>query len=313
MSSRTTWTDAVGRYLPDRVSASVTADGGIDRTPYLYLLPALVLYAVVLVYPFIDTFVLSFQRVTTLGGERRWVGLQNYEAILTDPIFWRASFNTIVFSVGMVFVPLVLGLVLAILIDTGISGTSTFRSLIFVPVIVPLVVAGIVFGWILGSNGLLNSVLVSTGLVEEPIRFLNSTTWSLPSVLLMVIWKRTGYYLVILLAGLQGIPDNVYEAARIAGKSRWETFRNITLPLLKPAILVTVIIGVIDSVKAFAHVYVMTGGGPSHSSEILATYFYKVAFRFFQFGKGAAYGFILFAIALTLSLLIIRLSGGSEI
>ena len=313
MSQRTTWADAAGRYLPDRISSSLTADGGIDKTPYVYLLPALVLYAVVLVYPFVDTFILSFQRVTTLGGERRWVGLQNYEAILTDPIFWRASFNTVIFSIGMVFVPLVLGLVLAILIDTGVSGTSTFRSLIFVPVIVPLVVAGIVFGWILGTNGLLNHALVTVGLIEEPMRFLNSTTWSLPSVLLMVIWKRTGYYLVILLAGLQGIPDNVYEAAKVAGKSRWETFRHITLPLLKPAILVTVIIGIIDSVKAFAHVYVMTGGGPSHSSEILATYFYKVAFRFFQFGKGAAYGFILFAIALTLSLLVIRFSGGSEI
>lgn len=313
MSSRNTLGDTIGRYLPDRLSPDLTADGGIDWTPYLYLLPALVLYGVVLVYPFVDTFLLSFQQITTLGGERTWVGLANYRAILSDPIFWRAGFNTLIFSLGMVFIPLVLGMVLAILIDTGISGTSTFRSLIFVPVIIPLVVAGIVFGWILGANGLLNHVLVSVGIIDEPMRFLNSTTWSLPSVLLMVIWKRTGYYLVILLAGLQGIPDSVYEAARIAGKSRLETFKSITLPLLKPAILVTVIIGIIDSVKAFAHVYVMTGGGPSHSSEILATYFYKVAFRFFQFGKGAAYGFILFAIALTLSLLIIRFSGGSEI
>jgi ABC-type sugar transport system permease subunit len=302
--------------LPDtitRFTSDASPNESINWTPYLYLLPALLVYAVVLVYPFIDTFLLSFQRVTTLGGEREWVGLQNYEAILSDPIFWRASFNTLVFSVGMVFIPLVLGLLLAVLIDTGISGTSTFRSLIFVPVIVPLVVAGIVFGWILGQNGLLNYMLTTVGIIEEPMRFLNSTTWSLPSVLLMVIWKRTGYYLVILLAGLQGIPDSVYEAAKIAGKNRYETFKSITLPLLKPAILVTVIIGIIDSVKAFAHVYVMTGGGPSHSSEILATYFYKVAFRFFEFGKGAAYGFILFAIALTLSLIVIRVSGGSEI
>ncbi|MFB6296342.1 MAG: carbohydrate ABC transporter permease [Halobacteriales archaeon] len=313
MSSRNVLPDAISRLLPERFSEGTATDGTVDWTPYIYLFPALALYAVVLVYPFVDTFILSFQEITTLGGEREWVGLANYEAILTDPTFWRAGFNTIIFSVGMVFVPLVLGLVLAILIDTGVSGTSTFRSLIFVPVIVPLVVAGIVFGWILGSNGLLNSLLIGAGLIEEPMRFLNSTTWSLPSVLLMVIWKRTGYYLVILLAGLQGIPDSVYEAAKIAGKSRYETFRNITLPLLKPAILVTVIIGVIDSIKAFAHVWIMTQGGPSHSSEILATYFYKIAFRFFQFGKGAAYGFILFAIALVLSLLIIRLSGGSEI
>ena len=313
MSARTRLTDTIDAILPRRSSDGVGTNEGLDWTPYLYLLPALLLYLAVLVFPFIDTFILSFQTVTTLGGQREWVGLANYEAILTDPVFWRAGFNTIVFSVGMVFVPLVLGLVLAILINTGLSGTSTFRSLIFVPVIVPLVVAAITFGWLFGTNGLVNHALISVGLIEEPMRFLNSTTWSLPTVLTMVVWKRTGYYLVILLAGLQGIPQSVYEAAQIAGKSRYETFRNITLPLLKPAILVTVIIGVIDSIKAFAHVFVMTGGGPSHSSEILATYFYKIAFRFFEFGKGAAYGFILFAIALSLSLLIIRFSGGSEI
>jgi ABC-type sugar transport system permease subunit len=313
MSARTRLTDTIDTIRPRRSSDGVGTKEGLDWTPYLYLLPALLLYLAVLVFPFIDTFILSFQTVTTLGGQREWVGLANYEAILTDPVFWRAGFNTIVFSVGMVFVPLVLGLVLAILINTGLSGTSTFRSLIFVPVIVPLVVAAITFGWLFGTNGLVNHALISVGLIEEPMRFLNSTTWSLPTVLTMVVWKRTGYYLVILLAGLQGIPQSVYEAAQIAGKSKYETFRHITLPLLKPAILVTVIIGVIDSVKAFAHVFVMTGGGPSHSSEILATYFFKIAFRFFEFGKGAAYGFILFAIALTLSLLIIRFSGGSEI
>lgn len=313
MSARTRLADTIDAILPRRSSGGVGANEGLNWTPYLYLLPAMLLYLAVLVFPFIDTFILSFQKVTTLGGQREWVGLANYEAILTDPVFWRAGFNTIVFSIGMVFIPLVLGLILAILINTGLSGTSTFRSLIFVPVIVPLVVAAITFGWLFGTNGLVNHALISVGLIEEPMRFLNSTTWSLPTVLTMVVWKRTGYYLVILLAGLQGIPQSVYEAAQIAGKSRYETFRNITLPLLKPAILVTVIIGVIDSIKAFAHVFVMTGGGPSHSSEILATYFYKIAFRFFEFGKGAAYGFILFAIALSLSLLIIRFSGGSEI
>jgi ABC-type sugar transport system permease subunit len=313
MSARTRLADTIDAILPRRSSGGVGTNRGLNWTPYLYLLPAMLLYLAVLVFPFIDTFILSFQKVTTLGGQREWVGLANYEAILTDPVFWRAGFNTIVFSIGMVFIPLVLGLILAILINTGLSGTSTFRSLIFVPVIVPLVVAAITFGWLFGTNGLVNHALISVGLIEEPMRFLNSTTWSLPTVLTMVVWKRTGYYLVILLAGLQGIPQSVYEAAQIAGKSRYETFRNITLPLLKPAILVTVIIGVIDSIKAFAHVFVMTGGGPSHSSEILATYFYKIAFRFFEFGKGAAYGFILFAIALSLSLLIIRFSGGSEI
>lgn len=296
-----------------QLQARLTPSEQFSWIPYLYLVPALLLYTIVLVYPLIDTFLLSFQEVTTLGGEREWVGLRNYEAILTDSLFWESLFNTFIFSFGMVFIPLILGLVLAVLIDTKVQGSSTARVLIFLPVVVPLVVAAIVFNWILGSNGLLNYALVSIGVLDEPMRIVNSTTWSLPSVMLMVIWKRVGYYMVILYAGLQAIPDSMYEAARIAGKSRWEQFRSITLPLLKPAILITVVIGIIDSIRAFAHVFVMTGGGPSNSSEVIATHFYKVAFEWFQFGMGAAYGFILFAMALVLSMLVIWMSGGSEI
>nr|WP_256487352.1 MULTISPECIES: sugar ABC transporter permease [unclassified Haladaptatus] len=213
----------------------------------------------------------------------------------------------------MVLIPLVLGLFFAMLIDTGIEYSGLFRLVLFLPVVIPIVVAGMTFGWLLGSSGLVNGILVSTGIVAQPVRFLNSSTFALPSVMFMVIWKRTGYYMVILLAGLQAIPDDVYEAAMIMGKSRWKMFRHITLPLLKPAVLVTLVIGIVDSVKAFGQVYVMTGGGPSHASEILSTYFYKIAFSYFQFGKGAAFGFVLFAIALVLSMIVIRLSGGTEI
>lgn len=304
---------SVGDLRKPDFEAMLPGDGRIDWKPYLYVLPALVLYAMFLVYPFVDTFILSFHQVVDIGGQNKWVGLDNYVAVLTDPLFWQSAKNTLIFSIGMVAIPLVLGLGLAMTINNGIQGGSLFRSLLFVPVVVPIVVAGIVFTWILGSEGLLNWVLLELGVVQESVRFLNSSALSLPSVMLMVIWKRTGYYMVILLAGLQGIPEDVYEAARILGKSRWQMFRHVTVPLLKPAILITLVIGIIDSIKAFAHVYVMTGGGPSHSSEILSTYFYKIAFDYFQFGKGAAYGFILFGMALALSLVVIRLSGGSEI
>ncbi|MFB6307995.1 MAG: carbohydrate ABC transporter permease [Haloarculaceae archaeon] len=304
---------SVQNELQKRIPIPLLGESTIDWKPYLYLLPALFFYVLFLVYPMIDTFVLSFHQVQTLGGNQKWVGVQNYVAVLTDPLFWQSAVNTVVFSVGMVIIPTVLGLGLALLIDSGMGGGSAFRSLIFVPVVVPVVVSGLVFQWLLGTSGLLNGVLVSSGLFAEPVRFINSPELALPSVMLMVVWKRTGYYMVILLAGLQAIPDDVYEAAKVMGKSRWKMFRNITLPLLKPALLITVILGIIDSIKAFAHVFVMTGGGPSHASEILSTYFFKVAFRYFQFGKGAAFGFVLFAMALVLSFIVMRLSGGSEI
>lgn len=302
--------------LQNRIVSKLSVDQRqIDWKPYLYLLPAFIMIAVFLAYPLVDTFILSFQKVQSIGitGNTKWVGLENYIAVLTDPLFWSSAKNTIIFSFGMLVIPLILGLGLALVINRGIAGKSYLRSLIFVPVVVPIVVAGIVFSWILSPTGLLNWALMSVGLVEEPIRFLNSFSLSLPSVMLMVIWKRTGYYMVILLAGLQGLPNDVYEAAKIMGKSRLEMFRHITLPLLKPAILIVVVLGIIDSLRAFAHVYVMTGGGPSNSSEILSTHFYKVAFSYFNFGKGAAYGFILFGIALILSIIAIKLSGGSEI
>ncbi|WP_137685545.1 carbohydrate ABC transporter permease [Haloarcula mannanilytica] len=298
----------------DSLVGKLTTDRSqLDWRPYVYLLPAFVMVAIFLAYPLVDTFLLSFQEVVTLGGETRWVGLDNYVAVVTDPLFWVAAKNTLIFSVGMIVLPLVLGLGLAMAINRGIEGRSFLRSLIFVPVVVPIVVAGIVFSWLLSPNGLVNWLLTTAGVIEEPARFLNSTTLSLPSVMLMVLWKRTGYYMVILLAGLQGLPDDVYEAAKIMGKSRWAMFRHITLPLLKPAILITLVLGIIDTVRAFAHVYVMTGGGPSNSSEILSTHFYQVAFGYFNFGKGAAYGFILFGMALVFSTIAIKLSGGTEI
>ncbi|MDS0223613.1 sugar ABC transporter permease [Haloarcula sp. S1AR25-5A] len=300
--------------IQDKLVGKLTVDSReLDWRPYVYLLPAFVMVAIFLAYPLVDTFLLSFQEVITLGGETRWVGLDNYVAVVTDPLFWVAAKNTLIFSIGMIIVPLVLGLGLAMVINRGIKGQSFLRSLIFVPVVVPIVVAGIVFSWLLSPNGLVNWLLMTVGVIEEPARFLNSVNLSLPSVMLMVVWKRTGYYMVILLAGLQGLPDDVYEAAKIMGKSRWAMFRHITLPLLKPAILITLVLGIIDSVRAFAHVYVMTGGGPSNSSEILSTHFYQVAFGYFNFGKGAAYGFILFGMALVFSVIAIKLSGGTEI
>lgn len=293
-----------------RIASILSPDSKIDWHPYLYVLPVSVLYIVFLAYPFLRTFLLSFQEVQTLGVQRGWVGLENYREVLNDPLFWRSSVNTLIFGIGMVIIPMVLGLGLAVLINSKVKGSSIFRATIFIPVIVPVVVAGLTFNFILGQEGLLNWILVSGGIIDSPMRFITSTSLSLPSVMLMVVWKRTGYYMVILLAGLQGIPSTVYEAARVLGKSRWQTFRHVTVPLLRPALLITVVIGIIDTVKAFAQVYAMTGGGPSHSSETLATYFFKVAFQYYNFGKGAALGMILFAIALVVSLIVIRGSGG---
>ena len=280
----------------------------LDITPYLYLLPVVVAYAVFMLYPLLEAFLMSFKRFTTLTGQNQWVGLANYRMVLTDPLFWHSFTNTALFSLGMVFIPLVFGLGLAVLLDSEVYATSTFRALLFSPVVVPIVVAGYLFVWIFNLNGILNSVLLTLGVIESRIAWLSSSNLALPSVMVMTVWRRTGYYMVILLAGLQSIPDTVYEAAKVQGKSRWQMFRYITVPLLKPAILIAVIIGLIDTIKLFAHVFVMTGGGPAHASEILSTYFYEITFTYFEMGKGTATAFILFVLALVLSLFVIRVS-----
>jgi len=278
----------------------LTDSGRISLKLYLYVVPALLLYAVFMLYPLVELFLLSFQEFS-LGGSNEWVGLANYQNVLSDPVFWQAAQNTFVYGVVGITVPVVLGLVIAAILNVDAPGSTTVRSIIFTPQIVPIVVAGILFVWIFNNNGILNSVLVGTGVVDSKIRWLSSPVLALPVVLLMVIWKRTGYYMVIVLAGLQSIPDEVYDAAKVQGKSRWQTFRHVTVPMARSALVIVVVLGIINAVKSFASVFVMTEGGPGHATEILGTYFYKQTFAFFNYGEGAAIGFIQFLIVLVLT------------
>mgnify|MGYP000654591887 CR=1 FL=1 len=286
--------------IRDRVLDVLTDSGRISLKLYLYVVPALLLYAVFMLYPLVELFLLSFQEFS-LGGSNEWVGLANYQNVLSDPVFWQAAQNTFVYGVVGITVPVVLGLVIAAILNVDAPGSTTVRSIIFTPQIVPIVVAGILFVWIFNNNGILNSVLVGTGVVDSKIRWLSSPVLALPVVLLMVIWKRTGYYMVIVLAGLQSIPDEVYDAAKVQGKSRWQTFRHVTVPMARSALVIVVVLGIINAVKSFASVFVMTEGGPGHATEILGTYFYKQTFAFFNYGEGAAIGFIQFLIVLVLT------------
>jgi ABC-type sugar transport system permease subunit len=286
--------------IRDNTVDVLTDSGRISLKLYLYILPALLLYLILMLYPLAQLFMLSFQEFS-LGGSNQWVGLANYQNVLSDPVFWHAAQNTLVYGLVSILVPVILGLVIAAMLDVDIRGSTTVRSVIFTPQIVPIVVAGILFVWIFNNNGILNSVLIEVGIVNSEINWLSSSVLALPIVLMMVIWKRTGYYMVIVLAGLQSIPDEVYDAAKVQGKSRWQTFRHITVPMARSALVIVVVLGIINAVKSFASVFVMTEGGPGHATEILGTYFYKQTFAFFNYGEGAAIGFIQFAIVLVLT------------
>lgn len=298
--------------LPSKASAlasKLRISDDVDYKPYLYIAPLVLIYLGFLAYPLAEAVLMSFQTFPTLS-ETEWVGLENYRAVFSDPVFWLSLKNTAVVAIGKAVVPIVLGLGLAILLDTAIKGNTSFRAAIFVPYVVPVAVVGILFAWLFTTNGIVNAFIVELGLVDSQLAWLSNPDLTMSTVLVLNIWRNTGYFMIILLAGLQGIPDSMYDAAKVMGRSRWEMFRHITLPLLKPSLVIVGVLGILESVKGFADVWLVAQGGPNHATEVLATYFFKETFLYFNYGRGAAIGWIIFVICVALSLIMIRFSGG---
>lgn len=271
-----------------------------DWKPYVYVLPMVLVYLILVLYPVVYSVWMSFTDFTTVT-QVEWVGLENYLNVLSDARFWNALVNSAVYSLGTVF-SISLGLLLALLLNSDdIRGKPLFQSVIFLPYVLPIVVASVLFSWMFTEFGIVNSFLTGAGIIAEPIGWLSSPTLAMPTVIVVTVWKNVGFNMLIFLAGLQSIPDNVYEAARIAGKSRWQTFRHITLPLLKAPLVITTILGMIGAIRGFDAIWVMTEGGPGNSTETLGVYFYRVAFASGDFSSAAAIGVIMFVIAIVLS------------
>lgn len=293
------------RINQSRLGSSVQ---GIDWTPYYYVIPLMVVYLAFLAFPVIYALLISFQDFTTVTNTE-WVGLENYVRVLNDSRFYTALTNTVFYAVGTVVLPLVIGLAMALVLnDERVKGNTIFRGLIFLPYVVPIVVVGILFGWVFTEFGIVNALLSQAGLIPRPVPWLSRGEYAMPTVIVLATWRGIGFNMVIFLAGLQSIPDEIYEAARIQGKSRWRMFRSLTLPLLKPSVTIAVILGALAALRGFAEIWVMTRGGPSGATTTLGVYFYREAFINNNFGKGSAIGFIMFIIALTLSVLIVRYS-----
>lgn len=281
-----------------------SAVSDINTTPYYYVLPLVLIYLAFLVFPVAYAILISFQDFTTVTNQE-WVGIENYVSVLTDDGFYNAVINTVIYAIGTIVLPIIIGLAMALILnDERVKGNTLFRALIFVPYVVPIVVVGILFGWMFTEFGIINGILTELGLIFNPIPWLSSSEYAMPTVIALATWRGVGFNMVILLAGLQSIPDEIYEAAKVQGKSRWQTFRSLTLPLLKPSLIIAVILGALTALRGFAEIWVMTEGGPVNSTTTLGVYFYKEAFINNNFGEGTAIGFIMFLIALTLSVLI---------
>lgn len=261
------------------------------------ILPALVLFVVFVIYPLLEGAWISLHRWDGLSA-MEWIGLDNYKFVFKDKVFWKAMTNTFQFAIGVTIIKNIAGLVLAVLLNKKIVGRTFFRASVFMPVTISFIVIGILWSWIFNPTfGILNSMLSSLHLDFLIQGWLSDPKIALWSVMWVDIWKWTGFHMVLFLAGLQSIPDDIYEAASIDGAGRWQSFLHITFPMLSAVTTVSVLMSFIGAfVSNYDVVYVMTGGGPFHATEVALTWIVSTTFRFASVGKANAMSIILFVL-----------------
>lgn len=272
-------------------------------TAYLFLTPGLMHFVVFTLFAVGFAFYISFHEWNIIKPDKPFVGLENYQRLLTDTRFHRAVLNTLTFLVG---VPLNLGcaLAVALLLNTKVRGQALFRTMFYLPVVTPLVVSAIIWKWVYqGDYGLLNYYLLKLGIIEQKIFWLANPDLALPALIIMGIWTGTGAPMVIYLAGLQSIPEEMYDAAKVDGASAWQRLIYITVPLLRPTTFFLVVTNVIGTFQIFTEVYVMTNGGPLNRTTTIGYYLYVNAFRELDMGYATAMAFVLFAMIFVFTLI----------
>jgi len=274
---------------------------------WVFLAPALLLLGVFVLYPIAYLFYLSFTSGSFTRAGVHWVGLRNYWRLLLNPDFGQILGNTVYFTVATVMPSLVLPLGLAVLLDRAIVLRDLLRAVYFLPSITSLVAVGLGWRWLFQTEGPLNHWLEAFGI--DPIPWLSSTVWAMPVLILLSVWKQLGFNLVVFLAGLQTIPVSRYEAAELDGANPWQQFWHITLPGLRPTLIFAAVTTAIFTLRSFEQVYVITGGGPLNSTNLLVYYIYEQAFAQFDFGYAAAAATLLLGATLVLVSLQLKLTG----
>lgn len=273
--------------------------------PYLLLAPAVLVLLALSIYPLIYAVKVSFQ--TGTGAGARW-SLQNFTRLASDGFFLEALKHTLVYAIVALTCEFFLGLALAVLLNSRLRGRNIFRAALLVPMMLPPVVVGVVWRLMLNPNfGAINGTLNGAGLNTTALTWTASPRLALFSVIMVDVWQWTPFMFLVLLAGLQAIPQEPYEAALIDGSSAWQTFRHVTLPLLQPAILIALLLRTMDLLRVFDQIFILTEGGPGFATETISLYIYRAAFRFSDFGYAAAMSFVLLLLTNIISLLYIRL------
>lgn len=279
--------------------------------PYAFVAPSASVFALFMFLPVVLTFVLSLQRSSGLGPSE-FIGFENYGELAGDPVFRRAFVNTLVFTMATVPLSLGLGLWTAVGLNKKLAGTALFRSVFYLPVVISGVAVGIIMVWNFNETvGITNQILERVGL--PTLNWQSSGPMAMLSLVIAEVWTRLGFAMVVYLAALQGIPETLYEAARIDGASKRQRFWHITWPLLGPTTAFLVIIGVINAFRVFDLVFVMTGGGPGFATEMLVTYIYDVGFAQRQQGMAAAMGMVLFVVVMVFTVVYWKVTQEEEV
>lgn len=273
-----------------------------DLKAYAFMTPAMVIILLFTIFPILYSLVLMFYNYSVVG-QTKFVGLGNFQRLFKDRVFAIAIKNSLVF-VLVVPVIQVLSILLAILVNKRIPGMTFFRVLYYIPVITSMVAVSIIWGFIFNSNGIINTALMDAGLISKPLGFLNDKNTVMLCLMFITTWQGLGYYMMMYLAGLQSVPQDICEAARIYGASPAKVFTKIKMPMLKPTIWFCTLNSIISALAVFDVVMVLTQGGPNNASMVINYYSYTKAFKEFQFGYAAAIGAVQAVLTTLLSIFV---------
>jgi multiple sugar transport system permease protein len=273
------------------------------QADYLYVLPALLVMVLVIGYPVYYTIYLSFfDTPPSLAMSRKvFIGLGNYARLLGSESFWSATWNTLVWTIFSTLFAFVLGLVAALALDRAFFGRGFLRGVLLVPYVISAVPAAYIWRWLYHSDyGVISALATATGVVDHPINFLDNVDTVLPSLIVVNVWKEFPFAMIMILAGLQTVPEQLHRAALVDGAGAFARFWHITLPHLKGVIVVTILLTLVQNLNSFTIPFIMTGGGPAGASDLWITQIYQLAFGRIRFGLASAYSVILFVVMMGL-------------
>ncbi len=278
---------------------------------YLFLAPTMILFGIFTVAAVIYAFYLSFHEWNILEPAKPFVGLDNYGRLLGDERFGGAIVNTLYFTAASVPLTMGIGLLIALLLNNQIRARGFFRTLFYLPVVTPLVIAAIIWKWLYsGDFGLLNYYLIQLGIIDEPLLWLADPNLAMPAVIITNVWKNVGFSMVVYLAGLQSIPEDFYDAAKVDGAVGWQRLRDITIPLLSSTTLFLAVVSVLGAFQVFTEIFIMTNGGPLGRTTTIVFHIYQTAFKFFDMGYASAMAFGMFAMMFVFTLVQLRVMRG---